>query len=87
MVGKIVESLNSINKFSKNIITIGSILASLLCIAGMIIVNYNYVKLQQVNLYTLGSTMIYTASVLFAQVIIGGLLIDYFGNLIHNHDD
>lgn len=87
MMSKIVNSLNSVNKFSKKIIITGSWIALFLCVAGMILVGYNNIISQKVQLYTIGSTMIQTAIVLFAQIVIGGLIIDFFGNMISNHDD
>lgn len=87
MVGKIVESLNKVNSFSKNIIKVGCYISLFLCVAGMILVSYNRIVNQEIGTYTLGSTMIYTAAVFFAQMVIGGLIIDFFGTVIGNHDD
>lgn len=87
MMNKIVKSLNSVNSFSKRIIVTGSLIALFLCIAGMILIGYNTIISQKVQLYTLGSTMIQTAIVLFVQIVIGGLIIDFFSNMVNNHND
>ncbi len=87
MVDKIVKSLNAVNPFSKNIIIISSYLALFLGMIGMLIIGYNSFTYQEVDTYTLGSSMIYTGAVLFAQMVIGGLIIDFFNTLMHNHDD
>ena len=87
MMSKIVKSLNQVNPFSKKIIVTGCTISLLLCIIGVILVGYNNIVSQQVELYTIGSSMIQTAIVLFAQVVIGGLVIDFFSNLVNNHDD
>ena len=87
MVGKIVESLNSVNSFSKNIIKAGCYISVFLCIIGMILVCYNSILKQEFEIYNIGSTMIYTAAVLFAQMVIGGLIIDFFSNMVNNNGD
>ena len=87
MMNKIIKNLNSINSFSRNIIITGCSIALFICIAGMILINYNAAFSQQVHLYKVGSTMISTACVLFSNVVIGALLIDLFNNFVNNHDD
>lgn len=87
MVEKIVKSLNAVNPFSKNIIKVSCYLSLFLGMIGMLLIGYNQFTVQKVDLYTLGSSMIYTGAVLFAQMIIGSLIIDFFGNFMQNHDD
>ena len=87
MMDKIVKSLNSVNSFSKGIIVTGCSISLILCIIGMILVGYNSIISRQVHLYNIGSTMISTSVVLFAQIVIGALIIDFFGNVLNNHDD
>ena len=86
MVQKIFERLNSINSFSKNIIKFGCIISLIMCIGGFGIIEYNDICLNQISTYNIGSTMIYTAIVMFAQIVIGSLLIDFFGKLLSNHE-
>ena len=87
MMSKIVKSLNSVNSFSKRIIIVGCSISLLLCVLGMVLVGYNSLKVQQVEMYKIGSTMIHTAGILFAQMVIGALIIDFFGSVVNNHDD
>jgi hypothetical protein len=82
MVGKIVKKLNSFNSFSGNIIKVGCLISFVLCIMGLIIINYNNFIGESIKLNTIGSSLIYTAILLFTQTVIGGLLIDLFGNVI-----
>lgn len=86
MVQKIFERLNSINSFSKKIIKWGCIISLLLCLSGVGIIEYNSIYLNKISTYNVGSTMLYTAIVMFAQVVIGSLLIDFFGQLLSNHE-
>lgn len=88
MVNKIVKELNSINKFSKNIIVYVSIASSILCFSGIAIILYNmFAEFSKVSLHTLGSTLIYSSIVLFAQFVVGSLIIDFFNAVINEHDD
>ncbi len=85
MVKKIVKELNSINNFSKNIIVYVSIASSILCISGIGIILYNMLAdFSKVSLHTLGSTLIYSSIVLFAQFVIGSLIIDFFNAVIRD---
>ncbi len=87
MMSKIVKSLNSVNSFSKNIIITGCGISLLLCVVGIAIIAYNNIITKEVELYTIGSTMIHTSTILFAQLVIGGLLIDTFSTMMNNRDD
>lgn len=86
MVQKIFERLNSINSFSKKIIKWGCTISLLMCIVGVAIIEYNSIYLNKISTYNIGSTMLYTAIVMFAQIVIGSLLIDFFGQLLSNHE-
>lgn len=83
---KIIKSLNSINNFSKNIIKYGSIIVLALCIIGACIICYNKFTVQEVQLYELGSGLIKSSTIVFAQVVIGGLIIDWFNTIAQNRD-
>lgn len=87
MFNKIIEKLNSINKFSKHIIIAGSLVSIALCILGISLVAYNENVLQKISLYTLGTSLVYSAITLFSEFTIGGLVIDVANNVIKNHDD
>lgn len=88
MVSKIVKELNSINKFSKNIIVYVSIASSILCLSGVGVILYNmFTEFSKVSLHTLGSTLIHSSIVLFAQFVVGSLIIDFFNTVINEHDD
>ena len=87
MVKKIIKNLNSLNPLSNKIILYGSIIALILCSAGITIMAYNNIIANQISLYKIGSSMIYNSIVLFAQMVIGGLVIDFFSNMINNSDD
>lgn len=86
MLKKIFERLNSINSFSKKIIIWGCAFSLILCLMGVAIIEYNNFNLNQFSTYNVGSTMVYTSIVMFAQIIVGSLLIDFFGTLISNHE-
>lgn len=83
MLTKIVERLDSINSFSKNIIRIGCAISFVLCIVGLSLIKYNTSTIHTVGMFTIGSSMVYTASMLFSQTVIGGLIIDFLGNMIN----
>lgn len=87
MFGKVIEKLNSVNKFSKNIIVTGAIISIALCIIGVGIVTYNENFIQKISLYTIGSSLIYSAITLFSEFTIGGLVIDLANNVIKNGDE
>ena len=87
MFNKIIEKLNSVNKFSKNIILVGSIISIALCMIGLAVVTYNENVIQKISLYTIGSSLIYSAIILFSEFTIGGLVIDLASNVIKNGDD
>lgn len=85
MVKKIVKELNSMNNFSKNIIVYVSIASAILCISGIGVILYNMLAdFSKVSLHTLGSTLIYSSIVLFAQFVIGSLIIDFFNAVIRD---
>ncbi len=86
MVQKIFERLNSINNFSKRIIKWGCTFSLLMCLFGVGIIEYNEFALNKISTYNVGSTMVYTAIVVFAQIVIGSLLIDFFGKLLSNRE-
>ena len=86
MVNNIVNKLNSINGYSKKIIIIASIVSLALCLSGAGIIAYNSFNGSTMAMRTLGSTMIYSAIVLFAQFVIGSLVIDFINALIHNNE-
>lgn len=83
---KIFKSLNSINSFSQKIIFYGCIFVIAFCIVGAGIIAYNNFFVQEVALYEIGSNMVQTSTVLFAQVVIGALVIDWFNTIIQNND-
>lgn len=87
MFNKIVEKLNSVNKFSQKVIIAGSIISLALCLIGLGIVTYNENVIHQISLYTIGTSLIYSAITLFSQFTIGGLAIDLVGTVLKNHDD
>lgn len=86
MINKIISSLNSINSFSKKIIIVGCSFVFILCALGVAVIGYNSTVANEVDLYTLGSYMVYTSCVLLAQVVIAGLIIDFFNTVIHNNN-
>lgn len=86
MLKKIFDRLNSINSFSKKIIICGCTFSLILCLIGVGVIEYNNLNSNQASMYDIGSTMVYTAIVVFAQIIVGSLLIDFFGTLISNHE-
>ena len=87
MFNQIIEKINSINKFSKNIIIVGAIVSIALCIVGLAIVTYNENVIQKISLYTIGTSLVYSAITLFSQFTIGGLAIDLASNVFKNRDE
>lgn len=86
MMSKIIKSLNSINSFSRKVIIFGCIPVFAMCIAGMVIIGYNALEAQEFNLYLIGSSMISTSCVIFAQIVIASLIMDFFNTVIQNRD-
>lgn len=87
MVKKIITNLNSLNPMSNKIVLYGSVIALMLCVTGVGIIAYNNIIANQINLYKIGTSMIYNSIVLFAQMVIGGIVIDFFSNMMNNNDD
>jgi len=83
---KIFKSLNSINNFSRKIIFYGCIIVLAFCLAGAAVITYNSLVVQEVALYEIGSSLIQTSTTMFAQVVIGALVIDWFNTMIQNND-
>ena len=83
---KIFSTLNSINSFSKKIILFGSVFVISCCIIGICLIAYNHAFVNNVELYTIGSTLIQKSTVVFAQVTIGALVMDWFKNVFQNID-
>ena len=86
MLHKICERLNSMNNFSKKVIKGGCTFSFVLCILGIGVIIYNQLFLNKVATYIVGTTLIYTSIVTFAQFVIGGLLMDFFGTVLSNHE-
>ncbi len=86
MINKVIKSLNSMNSFSRKFIMFGCIPVFLLCIAGVVVIAYNNSFVQEVNLHLIGSSMISTSCVVFTQIVIAGLVMDFMNTLIQNHD-
>lgn len=82
MVHKIFERLNSMNNFSKKVIKGGCTFSFILCMLGVTVIAYNELYLNKVATYNIGTTLVYSAIVSFAQFVIGGLLMDFFGTLL-----
>ena len=87
MLKRIIDKLNSINNFSKRVIFAGAIISIALCIVGLGIVTYNENFLQKISMYTIGTSLIYSAITVFSQFTIGGLIIDIANSLFKNHSD
>ncbi len=87
MFKKIMEKLNSVNGFSKKVIIAGAIISLAFCLIGLGIVTYSDSILHRVSLYTIGTSLIYSAMILFSEFTIGGLVIDLADNVIKNHND
>lgn len=83
---KIFKSLNSINSFSRKIIFYGCFIVLAFCFMGACLICYNNVVTQEIALQELGKHFIQTSTVLFAQVIIGSLIIDLFNTMIQNNE-
>ncbi len=87
MFKKVIEKLNSVNSFSRKVIISGSIISLALCMIGLGVVTYNENVIHQISVYTIGTSLIYSAITLFSQFTIGGLAIDFANNIIKNHND
>lgn len=83
---KIFKSLNSINNFSKKIICYGCLIVIAFCILGAGIIGYNSIVTQQVELYEIGTSFIQNSTILFAQIVIGALVMDFFYHIMQNND-
>ena len=56
----------------------------MLCACGVGIICYDASIRSTITLHTIGATFIYTAIVLFAQFVIGSLVIDFFSAIINS---
>lgn len=84
---KIFKTLNSINGFSKKLIFFGSVFVLGCCILGITLIMYNHSFVDQVELYAIGSKLIQKSIVVFSQVVVAALVMDWFKNAFHNDDD
>jgi hypothetical protein len=82
----IFKTLNSINDFSKKMILYSSCAVLIACIVGISLIAYNTAFANDVELFTIGSTLIQKSSVAFVQFIIGALIIDWFNTKFQNDD-
>ena len=82
MIHKIFERLNSMNDFSKKVIKGGCTFSFILCMLGVAVIAYNQLYLNKVATYNIGTMLVYSSIVSFAQFVIGGLLMDFFGTLL-----
>ena len=83
---KIFNTLNSINSFSKKLILFGSIFVVSCCIIGITLIAYNHTFVNEVELYTIGTTLIQKSTVAYAHVVIGALVMDWFKNAFQDND-
>ena len=83
---KIFKTLNSINDFSKKIIFFSSFVVLITCIVGVGIIAYNSAFTHQVELFNLGALLIQKSTIVFAQFVIGALVIDWFNANFQNDD-
>ena len=83
---KIFNTLNSINNFSKKVLLFGSVFVISCCIIGISLIAYNHTFVNNVELYTIGSTLIQKSIVVFAQVTIGALVMDWLKNVFQDMD-
>ena len=81
------KTLNSINDFSKKMIIAGCLIVAVLCIIGACLILYNGMVTHVALLDEIGTTLIKKSTIIFAQFIIGALLIDWFKNFMDNNDD
>ncbi len=78
---KIQKELNSINKVSKSLIKYGSAFSLLILAVGSILLIVSGTTLNHDYYFDLtAKAMIKNSTTVFAEVIIGGLLIDYIFN-------
>ncbi len=84
---KIFKTLNSINGFSKKIIFIASSAVLIACISGICLIAYNSAFVHDVELFEIGSMLIKKSTIVFAQFIIGALIIDWINTTLQNNDD
>ena len=82
MLHKICERLNTMNSFSQKVIKGGCTFSFILCMIGVAVIAYNQIYMSKVAMYNIGSTLVYTSIVSFAQFVVGGLLMDFFGTLL-----
>jgi len=83
---KIFKTLNSINNFSKKLIFFASAFVVSSCVIGITLIMYNQTFLNQVELYSIGSTLIQKSIVVFAHAVIAALIMDWFKNSFQNDD-
>ena len=83
---RIFKALNSINGFSKKLILYGSAIVVGCCIVGISLIMYNHSFTNQVELYSIGSKLIQKSIVVFSQVVVAALVMDWFKNTFHNDD-
>ena len=81
IMDKLFKNLNSINTFSRNIIFYGCLIVLALCLVGACIIGYNSIVVHEVELYKIGSSIMHNSTIVFAQVVIGGLIIDWFNKM------
>jgi hypothetical protein len=77
-IEKIAKEFNNINSFSKSLIKYGTKISLLLLVLGTLTIILNKTVLNYDDyIEFIGITVIKNSSVILAEVIIGGLLIDF----------
>ena len=77
IMDKIVKEIENVGKLSKNIIKYGSIVSALLFIGSGTVLTINNFYLYDFNLMYNAISMMKASTTIFAEVVIGGLVIDH----------
>lgn len=81
ILSKIVKELSSVGKIPKVIMKYGSLISFLLMFGSLIVMIVNFKTANNNDIYFASKSLMQTCPTLFAESIIGGLLMDYMSKM------
>ena len=84
-MNNIINTLNSINSFSQKVIFYGCSVVIIAVVTSICMIAVNSTFIHEPEIYDIATKILQKFTVVFAQVIIGALIMDWFSKI--NFDD
>ena len=78
IMNKIIATLNQMNSFSKKVILYGCTIVLIACIVSIMLISVNASFIHDPELHNIGTILLQKFTVVFAQVVIAALVMDWF---------